>query len=74
MDCWMLLVSLGSRMTRLSRLSVYAAVYLCLCLLANVVLVMVFVMSQRWGDSTPAAAPRGGPASSTHGMQSVPLS
>lgn len=62
----MLLVSLGSRMTRLSRLSVYAAVYLCLCLLANVVLVMVFVMSQRWGDSTPAAAPRGGPASSTH--------
>ncbi|XP_037784046.1 extracellular tyrosine-protein kinase PKDCC-like [Penaeus monodon] len=73
MDCWMLLVSLGSRMTRLSRLSVYAAVYLCLCLLANVVLVVVFVRSQRRGDSAPAAAPRGGPATSSQDWDSNKL-
>ncbi|XP_042866617.1 extracellular tyrosine-protein kinase PKDCC-like isoform X2 [Penaeus japonicus] len=74
MDCWMLLVSLGSRMTKLSRLSIYAVIYLCLCLLANVVLVMVFVMSQRWGDSTPAAAPRGDAQGSSRGQDWDPNS
>ncbi|XP_045606202.2 extracellular tyrosine-protein kinase PKDCC isoform X2 [Procambarus clarkii] len=42
-------------MARVSRLGVYVTAYLCLCLLANVALVVIFIAGKHWTSFTPAA-------------------
>ncbi|XP_071513014.1 extracellular tyrosine-protein kinase PKDCC-like isoform X2 [Panulirus ornatus] len=44
-----------SKMARVSRLSVYMTAYLCLCLLANMALVLMFITGYQLRSGTPAA-------------------